>query len=1171
MTMRMASVIVGLVVLVPTSTAQVNTGSIQGVVADASGAVVPGATLSVKNLATGVTLTVTTNEVGFYLASGLLPGHYEIEVKAAGFKPARLPSLLLQVGDQLRQNFTLEVGAVTESIEVRAEAPLLQAVNASLGAVVDTRKILDMPMLTRDVRNLARLAPGVSPGGRIGGAARAGVYGFYVDGVPADSARANIPVGRPSVEAVAELKVETNNLSAEYGRLTGGALNIVTRGGTNQIHGSLYEFHWNHKMNANSWANNFRGFSKSGFKRNMFGGSISGPVVLPGYDGRNRTFFFFGFDGNRENRDAVMRTATVPTEMERQGDFSESLRLGQPVRIFDPFAYNAATDRRAPFPGQKIPASRFSPLAQALVRLYPLPNRPPDPGTQANNYQGPSRRKGYGNDFTVRADQTVSDNHRLFFRFTQNDFGTLQNPWMGPATAEHDQFQDNFNNTLSYTANLGPTLILTANGGLAREWIRYGRSARDAGFDLASLPLAPNYKSLLDDRFMPVVTLQDKSGIYQTWRAADIKSWKWYASAAITKIAGIQTIKAGYVYTKYFGNFSDNEAPAGVWNFTSTWTQERPTAGVGQDGFGLASMLLGTPASYSFTQIVRTANAWTNHAAYVQDDIRITSRLTLNLGIRWDFEAPATERYNRLWFWDDDIATGWRTNPSYDWKSQVVDRGLLPADAPVPKLGQPYSGYVGFPLTPAYPGRGSSYAYWKNFSPRLGAAWQVTAKTVIRGGWGRFYNGFTGRASGAGSAGLHPFVTARGSMVTTVDGGRTVAATIDNPFPNDNGLRPSMNDPEQIIRAIAGQALGSIYHWRKKPAYDDSFNFSVQRELPASAVIEVSYAGNRGHRLNTTTARVLNYLPVEYLPLGALLRRTIPNPFVGSNLPVSPWTPSDALQRAPTIEYQRLLATLPHAVTINMNHYNVADSWYNAMFVRLEKRLTHGLSLMGAYTLSKLVTDIAGQPQDGRTVRDVRALSEDDVPHRLVLAFLYELPAGKGRRWLSDASGAHGKLLQGLLGGWRVAGIYDYVSGRPLQITQSSQTTGLGLNQRPSVAGSYRRVDDVRKAVGLPGQTAALYVNREAFVVTPPYTLGTAPFRMPNLRGPSRQPWDLSLMKTFPLGERARLQLRVEAQNAFNQVFFADPDTNIQSAAFGTIASTQTDPRLLQIGARIDW
>jgi len=408
-------------------------------------------------------------------------------------------------------------------------------------------------------------------------------------------------------------------------------------------------------------------------------------------------------------------------------------------------------------------------------------------------------------------------------------------------------------------------------------------------------------------------------------------------------------------------------------------------------------------------------------------------------------------------------------------------------------------------------------------------------------------------------------------MVTTVDGGRTVAATIDNPFPNGNGLRPSMNDPRRIIEAIAGQALGSIYRWQKEPARDDSFNFSVQQQLPSSTVVEVSYAGNRGRRLNTTSARVLNHLPVRYLSERELLRRLVPNPFVGSNLPVSPWTPSDALQRAATIEYQRLLSTYPHAVTINMNHFNVAQSWYNAMYVRIEKRLSHGLSLQGAYTLSKLITDIAGAPQDGVTVRDIRALSDDDAPHRLVMSWLYELPVGRGRHWLSAPTGFRGRVLNALLGGWRLAGIYEYLSGRPLQITQSSQTTGLGLNQRPSIVGAYRKVDDVRKAVGLPGQTAALYVNRDAFAVTPAYTLGTAPFYMPNLRGPSRQAWDLSLMKSFALTEKARLQLRVEAENAFNQVSFANPNMNIQSAAFGTIDNTQTGPRQLQIGARIDW
>jgi len=931
------------------------------------------------------------------------------------------------------------------------------------------------------------------------------------------------------------------------------------------------EFFWNHKMNANTWRNNFRGFGKEGFRRNMFGGSVSGPVLLPGYDGRNRTFFFFGYDGNRDVRDAQMRTATLPTDLELRGDFSQSLRLGRPVRIFDPFAYSAASGNRAPFPGNKIPSNRFSPLAQTLLKLYPTANRPADPGTLESNYQGPAQRKGYGNDFTVRVDQHAGDNHRLFFRFTQNDLGTLNNPWMGPATAEYDQYQDNFNNTLSYNANLTPSLIVTANGGLAREWIRYGRSARAAGFDLASLPLAANYKGLLDDSFMPVVTLQDKSGIFATWRAADILSWKWYGSAAATKIAGNHTIKAGYTYTQYLGNFSDNEAPAGVWNFTSTWTQERPTAGTGQDGFGLASMLLGTPASYNFTQVVRTANAWTNHGAYLQDDIRLTRQLTLNVGLRWDFEAPATERFNRLWFWDETIATGWKTNAAYDWKRDVVDKGLLPAGAPAPQLGQAFTGYVGFPLTPAYPGRGSSRAYWRNFSPRVGFAWQAMPRTVLRGGYGRFSNGFTGRASGSGSAGMHPFVVARGGMVTTVDSGRTVAATIDNPFPGGNGLRPSTNDPKEIIDGNAGQALGSIYPWRKKPAYDDSFNFSVQRELPARTVLEVSYAGNRGHRMNTRTVRVLNYLPAQYLSLGAQLRKAIPNPFVGSNLPITSGTPSNALQRAATIEYQNLLTTYPPAVTINMNHFNAADSWYNALYLRMEKRMSHGLSFQGAYTLSKLVTDIEGQPQDGVTVRDIRALSVDDFPHKFVMSWLYELPVGEGCAFLSDPATVGGKILNGVAGGWRLAGIYQYLSGAPLRVTQSSATMGTGLNQRPSIVGAYRKVEDVYRSVGLSGQTAARYVNKDAFAVTPAYTIGTAPYYFPDLRVPSRQPWDLSLMKVFPLTEKLRLQLRLEAENAFNQVSFAGPTMNIQSAAFGTIENTQSGARLVQIGGRIDW
>jgi hypothetical protein len=1143
--------------------AQVNAGSIQGVITDASGASVPTASIHVRNLATGVALPLSSNDTGFYLAAGLVPGRYEIEVQASGFKPVRLNEIVVQVGDQLRQDFSLEVGQVAQSLEVTATAPLLQTTNASLGAVVDTRKILDMPMISRDVRNLARLAPGVSGWGMdyIGGGI-AGGWGFYVDGVAADSARAKWPVGRPSVEAVAEFKVETNNLSAEYGRITGGAINIVTRGGGNDFHGSLYEFFWNNKMNANSWRNNFYGFERQGFRRNMFGGNFNGPVVLPKYNGRNRTFFFFSYDGSRTSNDAVMRTATVPSDLELRGDFSQSLRQGRAVRIFDPNAFNSATGVRAPFAGNRIPQSRFSPLALALLELYPRANRTPDPGTLQNNYQAPSQRKDYGNDLTFRVDQTVTDNHRLFFRFTQNDFGNRNNPWMGPATSEDNQFQDNFNNTLSYNGNVTPTWMLTANAGLAREWIRYGRSARESGFDLASLPLAPNYKPLLDDSFMPVATLDGMNGIFRTWRAADIVSWKYYGSAAATKIWGRQTLKLGYIWTKYLGNFSDNEGPAGVWSFGTGWTQEDPTKGAGQDGYGLASMLLGTPASYNFRQVVRTANAWANQGAYFQDDIRVTSKLTLNLGLRWDYESPMTERYNRGWFWDETIQTGWSYNQAFNWQKQVVEGGYLPASAPVPDLKSEFTGYAAFPNTAAYPGRGTSKAYRNNFSPRVGAAFQIDAKTVLRGGYGRFFNGFTGRASGAESAGLSRFSSAQGAMITTIDNGRSVFATIDNPFPNDQGLRPALNDPAQVTRAVAGDYVGPLYTWHKIPPRDESFNFSIQRELPARTVVEVSYAGNRGHYLESNTTQ-LTVLPAQHLSLGNNLNKLIPNPFVGSNLPTGPYTQASFLQRRPTIAYQELLKSNPQAgSSANLNKNNNGDSWYNAMYVRVEKRLTHGLSFQGAYTLSKLIANIRVAPQDGITINEARTIADSDYPHKFTMSWLYELPSLAGSN----------RFLRGAAGGWRVAGIYQYLSGPPLSITQSNNLTGVGMGkQRPTLVGTYRKVENVYDAVGLAGRTAALFINKDAFAVTPGFTFGNAPPYLGNMRGPSRQQWDLSLMKAFRLTEKFRLQFRVEAENAFNQVSFSDPDTNIQSAGFGTILNTRSGPRQLQIGARIDF
>jgi len=1163
--------------------AQVNTGSISGTITDPAGAVVPGAKVALFNEETGVQWNTTSTAAGVYQFLALPRGRYRIEVTAPGFKKLERGGLEVQVGSKLGLNLQLELGAVSEVLNVVAESPLLVTTNANLGTVLDNRKILELPLPGRDPTRLFQTAPGV--GGirsdlsdlRLGGG-RTRLVEFYVDGSPTTAVSDARSTALPSIDAIEEVRVETNNLSAEYGRTSGGAINIQTRSGTNELHGSLYQFAQSDVLNANDWNSNRRGAPKAAFQKYQFGGTLGGPVRIPRvYDGTNRTFFFFNYDGERQYEEGSLRLATVPTQLERAGDFSRTVNTaGQPVTIYDPLTYDRATNRRSPFPGNRIPAARFDPVAQYMLQLWPLPNRPGDPGNLINNYAGFASTDWFRNDITARFDQHFASAHRLYLRLTRNSRHSQPSYWAGPATAGvRPSWETQTGATLNWNWTVSPAVLVVLQIGAAPRNFTYYPVFE--GFDPTKIPFAPNVRAELDPRFIPNMTFEKISALGCTWCTTWLRDRYFHGNLSVTRVWSRHTLKVGYEQRRSYLNNSEAATPSGGASFNGAWTGLNQQAPFAQLGSGFADFLLGLPQTFSFTgNKFHWGVLFANHALFVQDDFKVSPKLTLNLGLRWEYEAPETERFDRLVFVDPELDSGLRINPVFDWQRDVVAAGVLPASAPVPRLEGPFHGMVGLVKSPVRDSRNGTDPYYRNFGPRLGLAYQLDSKTVFRSGFGIMYSGYIGNASGTRSLSIHDYINSSGSATITRDGGQTIAATLSNPFPNDYGLNPALTRWEDIRDRYYGTgAFGYLLNHR--PSYEISYNAGFQRTARGVWLLEGSFVGNRGVRLYVGGNPSLATMPTEYLGLGAaLLERQVPNPFYGM-LPATNTSP--LAQR--TIAYKHLLNDHPHWPGGSLRSLQRATgrSQYVAGFFRVQRRWRGGLTLEIAYTISKLIEDTNAKtasayplPQDGKSFRDIRGLCVQDIPQKFVATYLYALPFGRKQRWIRDTSTPAKKFVEAVVGGWKLAGFSVLQSGYPLQIRQTDNFTA-GLNYgplRPTLVGDYRTPVRIRDAVGAPAPGKPTYLNKTAFAVTPRYQFGTLPHILPDLRQPRYNQTDLAIMKEFYFGERKFLQVRLESSNFFNHpVFQLDANAlNIQRAEFGYLQSLTNAPRNMQFGAR---
>jgi hypothetical protein len=1156
--------------------AQTATGILQGRVADASASAVPEAKVTIENQLTGVRQTILTNAEGIFVQPFLLPGGYKVTVEKAGFEKYVTSDIRISVQQTVSLDVSLKVGDIATAVEVQATGVELATSSATVSTVIPSKSILDLPLSLsgRNPFGLATLTPGViatSNGGSVipwisGG--RNAESEITVDGtsviLPENNVSVNTLAYTPIQDSVEEFSVVTNALNAEYGRTGGGVINVATRSGTNTLHGSAYDFLGNSDLNTNTWVNNRNGAKLAAYQRNLFGGTIGGPVWIPKvYNGKNRTFFFFSEQSQRF-RNGASATATVPIQAWRDGDFSD-LRNGSggPITLFDPLTVSCTANcdtatavySRSAFAGNVIPKSRFDPVAVNMMRYYPQPNATPNnPYTYLNNFFSTGKSLSNDDKFDSRLDENFGSKFRIFGRGSHdyshslpfNGFGTI-----GTSSGSGPSSNTANNVTVNGIYTFNPTTILNVNYGFGRfvnlsDPFSSGTHPSSLGF-----PTSLDGVSAVQNFEFPNITFGGNTNLSNlgqaTFTTLRYRPYSHVLRADLTKIKGIHTIKFGGEFRKMFMNFEQFGDPDGEWSFNSGYTQQVLGAAASTtQGNGVASFLLGIPASGDVSHTFAIASASAYWGFYLQDDVRVSTRLTLNLGIRYDVDIPRTERYNRLAY--------------FDLNAPSPIAGQVPGD---PNL----VGVMRFAGGPgAKYGRHQTPTDLHDIGPRFGFAYRLDEKTVFRGAYAMLYSGSVMQAAGtSGTAGVDGFQTST-TMNVSFDGGRTIAAYLHDPFPAGYNLPLGATDgPYSGKNTDIGGGPGSAMFIDYRNPRIQQWNGTLQRETKGGMLLQAGYLGSKGnHLIDGESSMAMNQLPSSYWALGNQLLGTnqVANPFYGVIL-----NPTVSLSQ-PTISYSQLLRPYPQFSSVSPFRKPQANSLYHSGIFRAEKRFSNGLNLLASLTLGKLIDDAsqvvtflgaAGTKQDYYNRKAERSVSAQDVSRQLNISFNYELPFGRSRPLLSSIP----KALDYFIGGWQANGIYTYHTGLPLQIANPGNNTFLGSpGQRPNNNGQSAKLS------GAVESRLNQYFNTADFSQAGNFTFGTSSRTSPDLRSPSTHNLDASLFKNFRIQERTTLQFRGEAFNISNTPVWAAPGTTVNVAGFGVITNA-TAQRVIQLALKL--
>jgi len=1195
--------------------AQDSRATLGGRVIDPQGAVIPDAEVVVTAVETGVKQRTTTNVQGNWVVQFLLPGPYTVAVTARGFKRAENKGVVLQTADSKLLDIALELGALTETVSVTAEAPLIDTTSATSGTVITQEQIIEMPSMSRVTTLLATLSPGVMAQDQNQNIAHLWSYNaasqfttnggrnnirsnqFELDGMPNIRDGGNVAF-IPPPDAVQEFRVQMNAYDSSIGRQTGGTIQMALKSGGAAYHGSAYWFNQNNILNANLFHTNLVGGSKPPVHFNEYGGTFGGPVRIPKvYDGRDKTFFFVNFDGTR-NADPRFSLISVPTELEHKGDFSQSFTTQNvggvltrfPIKIYDPLT-STANGARTQFPNNIIPQPRLSAVAQKILGYVPLPNTPSEPtGSATNNYVPDSARQNKMALLAIRVDHTWNNAHKSFasLRWYHEDELTGDD-FHNPSTGAYQT-------RIPMGLGLDHVWTLSARKVLNVRWniTRFVDDNRDkgAGFDPSVLGFPASFVKQMEKPSFPRITgiIGDiGAGSAGSFTATNNYTW----SAILNHSIRNMTLKYGAEYW-VLQRAAKGIGTQGTFTFDNTnWTRPNALSGGGTgDGSRMAAFLLGLPNSGSFPRNANSYRSQHFYAFYVQNDWRATPKLTVNMGLRWDYETPVTERFDRLTSAFDPKVV----NPISDSAQAAYARILTnnSSNAIVQQLAAmlPASGFkvYGAQLFAGVNGRqrGAVNGDFKEFQPRIGFAYRLRPRTVLRGGIGRF------AAASYESGGQNGFSRST-AYIATQNNYLSPSDTLDNPFrggilaPTGSSLGPLTN-------------LGQGVNWVNQDArrmHSWEYSLHLQQEYKGW-LFEIGYTHNKTYGIyqdrngNLPSFDLWKQLRAPRFdatgrPMDRLLwDELVPNPFLG----LAGVTGSTVTNQ--NLSFHQFLrpVTILGDMTRNLNPEG--KNQYDAMLVKVEHRFKNGFSLITAFTWSKLFEDtsfigpeIAGKVEHKR--------GGDDRPMHLSIAPIWQVPIGRGKKLGTDMH----KALDFLVGGWQISGQYNLQSGVPVVFNATDSFFFDGQNF--ALSGDQRTLDrwfDTAHFYRFPDRNCdaaclAAYPSWTGVLNLPGYSwrpasasdaskngvyqdfgnyVRTIPTRWGSVRASRVNGLDLGISKNFKFKERLKIQYRFETFNAFNHPRFAAPNANPTSGSFGRVDKTQqNNARLVQMGLKISF
>jgi len=1146
--------------------------SISGDVTDPTGAVVAGAKVVALSVERNIPYEGVTNAAGRYFIQYLLPGKYTLLVTLPGFKNYVREGIQLLASDKVSADIRLEIGASADSVTVSADVSALQTETATRQSTVENRILEDVPSGGRNLYALEYNEPGVVKTssywgsmelyafGNVNGVAisggKQGENETVLDGVTNTKSDRGVAFV-PNLAATQEFTIQTNSYDAQFGRVGGGVMMVNLKSGTNALHGQLYEFFKNDKLRTGEWNDNANGLDKTPFKNNTFGFEFDGPVRIPKlYDGRNKLFFLISLEGLREHNPGSPVGVDLPQPAQLGGDFSKLYNdSGNLVTIYDPLTTRLGPDGktyiRTPFAGNIIPADRINPVAAAAASFYPAPNLPGVGPAQRNNYEKLLPSTNSYDSWLGKMDYIFTDKSRVSFHYGQT-------PWMNysklvwgnnPAEPSTEWPSTRIPRTWAadWTYTLNPSMVFTLRGGVARYEGQGGNTFGD-NYDPTQLGFPSSLVSQFRKLVFPSFNIANYApigspSVFQ-YNTQDVYS----IQPGVSWVHGRHVLHYGAEFRRYNDNSINPGLASGQYNFDTNWTQADPLQASDNSGNAFASFLLGYPVGGVVDNNVMPAFRSHYYALFAQDDFKVNSRLTLNLGLRWDYETPRTERY-------DQMVRGFafdQASPIAEAVKASPDVTQCPACQAGLMGGLMYAGVNGSPRYAFVPKK-------TDFQPRAGVAYRINQRLVFRGGYALSYLGQNANGPQTG-------YSQSTSLVSSLDGGLTPAVTLSDPYPSSifpNGLLQPVGNKNGLATNL-GQDISFQYLDRPLP-YSQQYSAGFQYQLPGNWVLDMSYVGNQTKRLpvslglNFIPANVLNSIPVDQR--SAYFSEEVANPMAGL-------LPNSGLNGA-TIPRQQLLYAYPQYTKVTMTDVPVGQVRYDGIQMKLSHRFSRGLSMSLSYTGSKNLQRLNTlNPQDVN-LSDVlstpleQTLTRYDVPKQFSAIGSYDLPFGRGRHYGSNVN----KWVDGVLGGWTVSGAYNSHSGFPIPFP----------NAAPIAAGTANWTDAQRDANARKNGDAQYdvtndpYFNTSIFPTTAqaPFTLRNFPTWFPDVRTKPMNIVDISLAKDFRLGERVRLQLRGDAHNVGNFPWFGMYDTSftnkVTDPQFGFLVNDEGNEQRLVV------